>query len=74
MAESAIQKTWRRGGRRAVVAALRAHRGVRGATMLEWALLLVAIALPSYFIMRIALEALVGHYRLVTTVNGLPFP
>jgi len=74
MPDSTLRKTWRRTRRRAAVAVARFHRGVQGATMLEWALLLAAVALPSYFIMRIALEALIGHYRMVTTVNGLPFP
>lgn len=45
-----------------------------GATTLEWALLLGAIALPSYFIIRMALETLVEYYRMMTTLNGLPFP
>jgi len=46
----------------------------RGATMLEWTLLLAAIALPSWFIIKMVLSALVGHYRMMTTLNGLPFP
>ena len=46
----------------------------RGATMLEWTLLLAAIALPSWFIIKMALSALAGHYRMMTTLNGLPFP
>ena len=46
----------------------------RGATMLEWTLLLAAIALPSYFIIKMVLSALVGQYRMMTTLNGLPFP
>jgi len=68
------QHTLRRARRRAAVWIGRRHRDQRGATMLEWTLLLAAIALPSYFIIRLALAALVGHYRLVTTVNSLPFP
>ena len=46
----------------------------RGATMLEWTLLLAAIALPSWFIIKMVLSALVGQYRMMTTLNGLPFP
>ncbi|MEM7624875.1 MAG: hypothetical protein AAF333_04525 [Planctomycetota bacterium] len=42
--------------------------------MLEWVLLLAAIALPSYVIIRLGLDLLYTHYRLVTTLNGLPFP
>lgn len=45
-----------------------------GATTLEWALLLAAIALPSWFIIRTALATLVGHYRMMATLNALPFP
>ncbi|MBI1337420.1 MAG: hypothetical protein GC164_10710 [Phycisphaera sp.] len=46
----------------------------RGATTLEWALLLAAIALPSYFILKLALETLTAHYQMMTTLNNLPFP
>ncbi len=42
--------------------------------MLEWTLLLAAVALPSYFVVQLGLATLFAHYRLVTTVNGLPFP
>ena len=49
-------------------------RDETGATMLEWVLLLAAIAVPSYAIVRVAISAVVGHYQLVTTMNGLPFP
>ncbi len=45
-----------------------------GATTLEYTLLLAAIAVPSYWISRAAMDALVGHYQLMTTLNGLPFP
>jgi Flp pilus assembly pilin Flp len=45
-----------------------------GATTLEWALLLAAIALPSWFIIRTALATLVGHYRMMAALNALPFP
>ncbi len=69
-----LQHAIRRARRRAAVVIGRLHRDNRGATMLEWVLLLAAIALPSYFIMQLALAALVGHYRMVTTINSLPFP
>jgi len=45
-----------------------------GATTLEWALLLAAIGLPSYWVIRLAMFTLVGHYQMMTTVNSLPFP
>jgi hypothetical protein len=44
------------------------------ATALEWTLLLAAIAIPSYFIIKLALAALIGHYQLITSINALPFP
>ena len=45
-----------------------------GTTTLEWALLLAALAIPSYVIITMALETLLGHYRMLTTLNGLLFP
>ena len=45
-----------------------------GATTLEWALLLAFIAIPSYYVIQLALATLVGHYRLMTTINALPLP
>lgn len=48
--------------------------GERGATMLEWVLLLAAIVLPSYVIIQLGLRLLFAHYQMVTTINGLPFP
>ncbi|MAE61063.1 MAG: hypothetical protein CMJ49_06870 [Planctomycetaceae bacterium] len=45
-----------------------------GATTLEWALLLAFIALPSYYVIQLALGILVGHYRILTTMNALPLP
>lgn len=51
-----------------------ALRDQRGAHAIEWALLLAAIAIPGFVIIRLSLETLLGHYQLVTTVNSLPFP
>jgi Flp pilus assembly pilin Flp len=53
---------------------LKLARDQRGATTLEWALLLGVIAIPSYYIIQAALSALVAHYQMVTTLNALPFP
>ena len=63
--------TLRRRIRRTV---LKLHRRVRGATALEWTLLLAAIALPSYFLVLLGLNILTAHYDLLRTVNALPFP
>lgn len=49
-------------------------RNQHGGTTLEWALLLGVIAIPSYYIIQAALSALVAHYQMITTLNGLPFP
>jgi len=45
-----------------------------GATALEWTLLLAAIAVPSYWIIKLALDTLIAHYQMMTTINALPFP
>jgi Flp pilus assembly pilin Flp len=49
-------------------------RDDRGATMLEWCLLLAAVVIPTWIIIRIGLATLAGHYGLVTTMNQMPFP
>ena len=54
--------------------ALPGREGERGATALEWTLLVAAIALPSYFIIRMSLDTLVGHYQMMSALNALPFP
>lgn len=46
----------------------------RGATTLEYVLLMAAIVLPGYFVIRLGLATLFAHYRMVTTMNGLPLP
>ena len=42
--------------------------------MLEWSLLLAAVVLPAWVIIRYGLYTLAGHYGLVTTMNQMPFP
>lgn len=49
-------------------------RDESAATTLEWALLLAATALPSYYVIRLAMDTLVGHYQMMTAINSLPFP
>ena len=49
-------------------------RDDQGATMLEWCLLLAAVVLPAWVIIRTGLYTLAGHYGLVTTINQMPFP
>ena len=45
-----------------------------GATMVETALLLAGIGIPSYYLFRLALWILLGHYEMITFLNGWPFP
>ena len=49
-------------------------RDDRGATMLEWCLLLAAVVIPAWVIIRMGLNLLAAHYGLVTTINQMPFP
>ncbi|MFI4859446.1 MAG: Flp family type IVb pilin [Phycisphaerales bacterium JB063] len=46
----------------------------RGATTLEWVLLLAAIGIPTLGLIMYGLMTLAGHYGLVTTMNQMPFP
>lgn len=50
------------------------HADERGATTLEYTLLLAAIGIPSYWIIATGLAALTAHYQMVTTLISLPFP
>jgi hypothetical protein len=49
-------------------------RDENAATTLEWGLLLAAVALPSYYTIRLALATLIGHYQMMSLINSLPFP
>ncbi len=53
---------------------LRRLQGDRGATTLEFALLLAAVVLPSYVIIRMGLQMVAEHFRLIATLNALPMP
>ena len=46
----------------------------RGATTLEYALLLAAIALPCALIFRWALQLLLYQYTMMSMMISLPFP
>lgn len=46
----------------------------QGATTLEYALLLAAIGIPSWYVVQTAIYALIGHYQMMTAINSLPFP
>ena len=61
--------------RRAITSLLpKRLRDDRGATMLEWCLLLAAVVIPAWVIIRVGLNILSAHYGLVTTINQMPFP
>ena len=53
---------------------MRLLRDRRGATSLERVLLIGAIVLPGYVIVRIGLDTLMGHYGLLQSLTALPFP
>ena len=50
------------------------HGDTAGATTVEWALLLVAVGLPSFWVFSVILGAIAELYRMVTFVETLPFP
>lgn len=52
----------------------RLHRNHSGATALEFTLLVAFITVPGFFIIRMGLETLHGHYRMITELNALPIP
>ncbi len=45
-----------------------------GGSMLEFALLVAAIAIPMYLVFSVALSTMMGHYAMMTFLNGWPFP
>ena len=53
---------------------LRRLQDDRGATTLEFALLLAAVVLPSYVVIRMGLQMVAEHFRLIATLNALPMP
>ena len=50
------------------------HGDTVGASTVEWALLLVAVGLPSFWVFSVILRAIAELYRMVTFVETLPFP
>jgi Flp pilus assembly pilin Flp len=49
-------------------------RDQRGATTVEYALLLAFIALPSIYLFRLLLAFLAEHYKMVVFLETLPMP
>jgi len=52
----------------------RLARETAGQMTIEWALVLVVVALPFYYIFKVCLDLLIAHYQMVTFLQGLPFP
>lgn len=46
----------------------------QGQATLEWALVLAFVVLPMYFVFKVLMDVLVGHYQMVTFMHTLPFP
>ena len=45
-----------------------------GQMTLEWALVMVVIALPFLAVFRLLLKLIVAHFQMVTFMQSLPFP
>lgn len=53
---------------------VRLLRDDRGATTVEYVLLLVGVALPLVAFFRYALSVLAEYYRMLSFIETLPFP
>ena len=49
-------------------------RDQAGQVTIEWTLVMAAVALPMYFVIRVCIELMVAHFRMVTFMETLPFP
>ncbi len=45
-----------------------------GQMTVEWAIVLAAVALPMFFVIRLGLNVLVAHFQMLTFLQTLPFP
>jgi len=52
----------------------RLTRDAGGQMTVEWALVLVAIALPMFVVIRTCLRLLVAHFQMMSGMITLPFP
>jgi Flp pilus assembly protein TadG len=52
----------------------RLHRDESGAATLEMALLAAAVIIPSVYVIDLAMDVIISHYRMITFINSLPFP
>lgn len=56
---------------------LRARRladDARGQMTVEWSLVLAAVALPMFFVIKLGTNLLVSHFQMVSFLETLPFP
>ena len=53
---------------------VRLHRDRRGQLTVEWALVMIVLALPTHFIFKLLLRVMVAHYQMVTLMHAAPFP
>ena len=60
--------------RRALRRLKRLGADAAGQMTLEWALVLVLVALPMYFVCATCLNLLVAHFQMITFLETLPFP
>ena len=60
--------------RRGAVRMKRLHRHMRGASTLEWTLVVGTVAIPFYAIIHLALSVLVKYYQMSMDFVGMPFP
>jgi len=40
----------------------------------EWSLVLAAVALPMYFVLKVCMNLLTAHFRMVSFIETVPFP
>ncbi len=53
---------------------LKLQRDRAGQMTLEWSLVLAAVALPMFGVIKLGTSALASHYRMVSFLETLPFP
>jgi Flp pilus assembly pilin Flp len=49
-------------------------RDQRGATSVEWILVLAVFVIPMVYVLGVLMAALVEHYGMITFFETLPFP
>ena len=52
----------------------RLNSDARGQVTIEWALVMVVVALPMYFVFKVLLSTLVAHFQMVSLIETIPIP